>query len=409
MRAYVLVVVLSLPAVAYSMDVDRLQIKPTKPIPGEPLSPPIAVSADGLRWAVTLGGPQNVLKDCFLFNPLDGTQELISAAPDGSELNKASHCVGVSVDANRVAFISQQQPREGYGFYVFDRTTKSTSRFDACPNGNPNKVSGMEYYNIAMNRSGTKAIARYSDSCTGNNGSTYNIKVVIAEGAGGQIKDTPLPALSRGFTFSSVDALAYMTRPVGANLGVPWHLMIYNLATGQEVEASTDAVGGSLDDDQLRGTISGNGRYALIMTKSDKLVAGDYNGKSDIFIKDIATGEIELVSRTPRGRVGNDASWGFNVMNSPGNNMGIDDTGRYVIFTSKATNLTPQDVRGTHCYVYDRQSKKNTLVDKNVGGVPGDDICAALFISSNPVRIIFMSGAKNLTPAPAPSRIFLAE
>ena len=69
---------------------------------------------------------------------------------------------------------------------------------------------------------------------------------------------------------------------------------------------------------------------------ASNLVPGDTNGTSDIFVYDRQTDTIERVSLAADGTQGNDSS------GSPS----ISADGRYVAFSSDASNLVPGDTNG---------------------------------------------------------------
>jgi len=98
--------------------------------------------------------------------------------------------------------------------------------------------------------------------------------------------------------------------------------------------------------------ISGDGRF-VVFASSEKLVAADTNSASDVYIKDLATNVVELISQRDSGTVG-----------SAGSFAGVPNTdGRFVAFFSNAS-LTPTDTDGggEDAYVRDRLSGKTELL-----------------------------------------------
>jgi len=84
------------------------------------------------------------------------------------------------------------------------------------------------------------------------------------------------------------------------------------------------ANGGSLDP-----SISKNGRFVVYTSNATNLVAGDTNSRADIFVYDRQTAQNVRVSVDNNGVQANDDS----------TLASISATGRYVVFTSSATNL----------------------------------------------------------------------
>jgi Tol biopolymer transport system component len=78
--------------------------------------------------------------------------------------------------------------------------------------------------------------------------------------------------------------------------------------------------------------INTDGRYVAFPSDGSNLVAGDTNGVRDIFVHDRQTGVTVAVSVGVGGVQGDDLS----------RNPAISDDGRYVAFSSPATNLDPR-------------------------------------------------------------------
>jgi Tol biopolymer transport system component len=83
--------------------------------------------------------------------------------------------------------------------------------------------------------------------------------------------------------------------------------------------------------------LSADGRYVAFASGASNLVPGDDNNRSDVFRKDLLTGVVALVSRTPDGAVGNQRSE---------ERLAISADGRYVAFVSHASNLVADDNNG---------------------------------------------------------------
>ncbi|MEV7601996.1 hypothetical protein AB0O91_31980 [Kitasatospora sp. NPDC089797] len=106
--------------------------------------------------------------------------------------------------------------------------------------------------------------------------------------------------------------------------------------------------------------LSADGRYAVFTSSATNLVPGDTNGKSDVFVRDLRTGSTERVDTGPNGvQADGDAL-----------SAAISGNGRYVTFSSYATNLVPGANLGFEdVYVHDRWTGRTTLV--SVGEEPG--------------------------------------
>ncbi|MBM0274863.1 TolB family protein [Micromonospora tarensis] len=106
--------------------------------------------------------------------------------------------------------------------------------------------------------------------------------------------------------------------------------------------------------------ISDDGRYVAFASTSDNLVPGDTNDNTDIFVRDTETGTTTLVSAGLDGQPANDGAT---------YTAAISGNGRYVAFTSYASNLVPGDTNNERdVFVHDRQTGSTTLVSAFAGG-----------------------------------------
>jgi Tol biopolymer transport system component len=88
--------------------------------------------------------------------------------------------------------------------------------------------------------------------------------------------------------------------------------------------------------------ISGDGRYVAFSSGATNLIAGDTNKVADVFVRDLQTGNLTLVSVSTNG------GEGFGILSPAYLNGGgasfsplISRDGRYVVFHSTAQNLVP--------------------------------------------------------------------
>ncbi len=102
-------------------------------------------------------------------------------------------------------------------------------------------------------------------------------------------------------------------------------------------------------------SLSANGRFVAFKSGVANLVAGDTNDREDVFVHDRQTGKTTRVNLGPNGRQANSGS------DSGAPAFSAD--GRYVAFTSYASNLVRGDTNGTSdIFVHDRQLGKTTRV-----------------------------------------------
>ncbi len=90
----------------------------------------------------------------------------------------------------------------------------------------------------------------------------------------------------------------------------------------------------------------------------------------------------------------------------------VTPDGRYVLFSSRATNLSPLDtIAGDDIYVRDLQTQTTVLVSVNAAGTAaGNGISRFGLISANGRYVAFTSSSSNLVaPTPGPSGVFLRD
>lgn len=106
---------------------------------------------------------------------------------------------------------------------------------------------------------------------------------------------------------------------------------------------------------------SADGRFVVFGSEATNLVAGDTNGKMDIFLRDRQTGKIARLSVASNGQQANDASY----------TPLISANGRYVFFGSYATNLVPGDTnKWFDAFLYDRATGKLERIVNSSGQQP---------------------------------------
>jgi len=97
--------------------------------------------------------------------------------------------------------------------------------------------------------------------------------------------------------------------------------------------------------------VSADGRYVAFHSDASNLVLDDTNGVSDVFRYDTVTGEMRRISVASDGTQANGGSF-FNAMSADG---------RFLAFSSEATNLVPNDTNGERdVFVHDAVSGQVT-------------------------------------------------
>jgi len=137
-----------------------------------------------------------------------------------------------------------------------------------------------------------------------------------------------------------------------------------------------------------------DGRFIVLSSKDNNLVAGDTNNMSDVFFYDLQTRAIERISTNT------EAVWG----NADSFLTSISPDGRYVAFSSFANNFISNDTNNlSDAFVRDRQTQTTRHFSINSGGqqinsgstgAPG--IMNAL-VSPSGKYLLFCSNASNMS------------
>lgn len=133
--------------------------------------------------------------------------------------------------------------------------------------------------------------------------------------------------------------------------------------------------------------LSADGRYAVFESDASNLVVGDGNGVHDIFVHDRQTHQTTRVSVDSSGLEGTAKSY------CPS----LSADGRYVAFTSDASNLVTGDSNNfADIFVHDRQTRQTTRVSVGFALLQGSWYSDSPSISSDGRYVAFASKASNL-------------
>lgn len=165
--------------------------------------------------------------------------------------------------------------------------------------------------------------------------------------------------------------------------------------TGAVTLVSTSTLGVKGNGVSRDPRISADGRYVTFFSEATNLdespVDLDKDALRDIYVKDMMTGLTILATTNAAGTVkGNGHSQG----------QDISDEGRYVVFASSATNLTPSDSDGTNdIFRKDLVTGAVDLISTSTGGaIKGNGTCFNPDVSSDGRFVVFESAADNLVP-----------
>jgi len=315
------------------------------------------LSADG-RFVVfssratnLVPGDTNGYWDVFVHDRQTGTTERMSVATGGAQADYSSVSATISADGRFVAFESGADdlvPGESnaYGdIFVHDRRGNTTERVSVATSG---ALANGECRAPVLSADG-RYVAFWSDASNlvaNDTNGTYDVFV----------RDRRLGTTER-----------------------------VSIATG-----GAQGNGGSRSP-----SISADGRYVAFASLAANLVAGDTNARGDVFVRDLRNQTTERVSVVSGGRQGN----GDSGIDSYGTALGVSISadGRWVAFTSAASNLVPGDENGGYSdvYVHDREGGTTELVSVDSRGVQGNASSFGPAISDDGRCVAFASFATN--------------
>jgi len=175
-----------------------------------------------------------------------------------------------------------------------------------------------------------------------------------------------------------------------------FHLYIRNVAGASTtlVDADTNGLGWGVNPVAVPG-LSSNGLVVAFESADGNLVPNDSNCRDDVFVRDLTLPSSELISvRVPA--LATQTPVGDSALSS----VSASCDGRYVAFTSEATNLVANDTNGQRdVFVRDQLNSSNILVSVAANGVcSGDGASTDPSMSGDGRYVAFTSFADNLVP-----------
>lgn len=142
----------------------------------------------------------------------------------------------------------------------------------------------------------------------------------------------------------------------------------------------------------IAGGVSNDGRYVLVSSGASNLVAGDTNHATDLFLYDHTLGSLERVSVADNEAQANGPTEG---------RADLSADGRYVVFTSRATNLVAANTQGVaQVFLRDRVAQTTTLISRHADGSAGAAGSGSPRISADGRYIVFASTSTFVATVP---------
>ncbi len=167
-------------------------------------------------------------------------------------------------------------------------------------------------------------------------------------------------------------------------------VFVKNLASGDLTLVSTSEAGVKQNGGSVDPDLSRDANLVIFTSTATNLDPADVDTTLDIYAKNVSTGDISLASSSDSGVKGNNHS-------SDGI---VAPSGLRVAFSSQATNLDSADSDAViDVYVKTLATEELDLVSASDSGVKGNATSGFPALSASGLRVAFQSNATNLDPA----------
>jgi Tol biopolymer transport system component len=345
---------------------------------------PPAISADG-RFVVFRSfastfvlGDVNGVSDVFLRDRAAGETTLVSVSSDGQQGNQGcDYGTAISADGRTIAFagvasnLVPGDTNNAFDIFVHDRITGITTRESVDSNGNQGN-GDSRYPSLSADGRYVAFASTATNLVAGDSNFLWDVFVrdrvagttvrVSVDSNGQQSNGNSFgPVLSSDGQLVGFTSLASNLVPNDTNDSRD--AFVHDMATGRTTCVSVDSSGNQGDGDSVFTSFSADGRYVAFHGGATNLVRNDANHSWDVFVGDLLTGTTTRVSLDSNGNEGNQSS--INGVLSP--------DGRYVAFSSLATNLAPNDTNNwLDVFVRDRITGVTERVSVSSNGSQGD-------------------------------------
>jgi Ca2+-binding RTX toxin-like protein len=386
---------------------------PAGDVQGNRYSVSSSISGDGRFVAFTLdqsifriGAPNNNINnsdDIFVRDLLTNTTTRVSVDPAGNPGNDSSYDPSISADGRFVAFQSDASnlvpgdTNNSGDIFVRDLLTNTTTRVSVGSAGNQgnslsrrSSISGDGRF-VTFASDATNLVPGDTNNSTDifvRDLSTNTTTLVSASSSGDRgNNDSELPSISANGRFVAFRSFA--TNLVPGDTNDSRDIFVRDLLTNTITLVSVSSNGDRANESSSRCSISADGRFVAFSSRASNLVPGDTNNSDDIFVRDLSTNTTTRVSISSRGNQGNEDFY----------TPFISADGRFVTFSSEASNLVPGDTNDSEdIFVRDLATNTTTRVSVDSAGNQGNSDSEFPSISANGQKVAFSSFAANLVP-----------
>ncbi|MBR1123356.1 PD40 domain-containing protein [Bradyrhizobium lablabi] len=340
--------------------------------------------------------------DIFVKDLATGAITRISVGADGTQANGSSSSFVFSPDGGKIAFQSDASnlvAGDTTGFtdiFVKDLATGAITLVSRSAAGAQGDYTS---YNPVFSPDGSK-IAFESEASNLITGDTnHSGDIFVKDLATGEVTRVSVSDSGDQSHFESSNPvfspdgskIAFVSRALELAGGVfngNTDIFVKDLATGAISRVSVDAAGTAANSWSNAPVFSPDGSKIAFYSEASNLVAGDTNNDGDFFIKDLATGAITRISVDAAGAQANQGGVG---------KLAFSPDGSKVAFVSGSSNLITGDTNSAEdVFVKDLTTGAITRVSVDAAGAQGNSFTfdRAVF-SPDGSRIAFSSHASN--------------
>lgn len=349
-----------------------------------------------------VAGDTNAVDDIFLRDRVNGNTTRVSVDTAGAQADGPSDVANVNPDATLVTFRSAatnlvaDDTNGVRDVFVRDLNASTTTRVSVATDGTQaNGASSFPMFSdngrfVVFSSAATNLVAddtnAVQDIFVRDRVLNTTARVNLANDGSQANGFSTFPIISGDGRFVAFSSDA--TNLVAGDTNGATDIFVRDLANATTTRVSVDSAGAQGNGASRISTISGDGSLVGFESVATDLVVGDTNGVSDAFVHSRLTGATVRVSVDSAGVQGNAASILPDVRN-----------GRYVAFQSVATNLVVDDTNATSdVFVFDLVTARTVRVSVDADGVQGNGFSGSASLSPDGRQVVFNSDATNLVP-----------
>jgi Tol biopolymer transport system component/ribosomal protein L24E len=318
----------------------------------------VAFDSSGKKVADGEPADPDAVRDIYIVDNVTGITSRVSKGLNGALANGQSQRPTLSADGRFVAFWSDatnlvsgdtnNQPDA----FVYDRQAGTTIRVSVASDGTQGNgatqrpVMSRDGNYVAFESAAKNFVGGGGIVPVGGGGDTNNVRdifvhsmatphsttrVSVVSGGGQGNGESVRPSISADGHKIAFHSLA--TNLVSGDTNGKNDIFVHDLNTGQTTRASVAADGTQANGISLSPSISANGNFVSFDSAATNLISGQDGGLDDVFVKDLTTGAISRVSNSTTG----------GQADAESHDSSISGDGRFVAWWSGATNIVAGD------------------------------------------------------------------